>query len=256
MSSSNNSGNREHKRKRLTQACELCRRKKIKCDGGKPACNNCIRLKNICTYSSTNKKRGPRQGYIEILEQRLAKMEQILLSDSISSGNTLSDVKGLDQTSYKGNQVEEQKRYNETLPHISSSTTHFTSAEGYNNDNDTMNNYSESSNNARKNQKKRSNEDLYSETSPSSYSSFSHNFPSSNIHMLNQCSPLLQEDKTNQNNLFPSMSVIEHLVDIFFKYLFSITPIFDERKLRDDIRDQKCSDFLILCLLAACASVT
>ncbi|KAI9259990.1 nuclear protein, partial [Helicostylum pulchrum] len=65
----------DNKRKRLTQACELCRRKKIRCDGGKPTCGNCTRLNSECTYSTNSKKRGPRQGYIEILEQRLAKME-------------------------------------------------------------------------------------------------------------------------------------------------------------------------------------
>ncbi|KAI8378634.1 hypothetical protein BD560DRAFT_325049, partial [Blakeslea trispora] len=65
----------ENKRKRLTQACELCRRKKIKCDGAKPGCGNCLKLNINCTYSTSNKKRGPRQGYIEMLEQRLAKME-------------------------------------------------------------------------------------------------------------------------------------------------------------------------------------
>ncbi|ORE11409.1 hypothetical protein BCV72DRAFT_176659, partial [Rhizopus microsporus var. microsporus] len=68
-------GDNENKRKRLTQACELCRRKKIRCDGIKPQCGNCARLNNECTYSTHVKKRGPRQGYIEMLEQRLAKME-------------------------------------------------------------------------------------------------------------------------------------------------------------------------------------
>ncbi|KAI8343911.1 hypothetical protein BC941DRAFT_342194, partial [Chlamydoabsidia padenii] len=63
------------KRKRLTQACDMCRKKKIKCDGGKPTCGNCMKLKRECTYIPSNKKRGPRQGYIEMLEKRLDKME-------------------------------------------------------------------------------------------------------------------------------------------------------------------------------------
>src|SRR2546429_122623 len=32
------------KRKRLTQACDACRKKKVKCSGDKPSCNNCTRL--------------------------------------------------------------------------------------------------------------------------------------------------------------------------------------------------------------------
>ncbi|KAF9923880.1 hypothetical protein FBU30_006090, partial [Linnemannia zychae] len=66
------------KRKRLTQACDPCRKKKIKCDGIKPSCANCLKLNGNCTYLPSMKKRGPRQGYIELLEKRLDKMEQLL----------------------------------------------------------------------------------------------------------------------------------------------------------------------------------
>ncbi|KAK9768233.1 hypothetical protein K7432_001308 [Basidiobolus ranarum] len=50
------------KRKRLTQACDICRKKKVKCDGNRPSCSNCIRLNVTCTYLPSFKKRGPRQG--------------------------------------------------------------------------------------------------------------------------------------------------------------------------------------------------
>ncbi|KAF9935432.1 hypothetical protein FBU30_000030 [Linnemannia zychae] len=66
------------KRKRLTQACDPCRKKKIKCDGLKPSCANCAKLELQCTYLPSLKKRGPRQGYIELLEKRLDKMEKML----------------------------------------------------------------------------------------------------------------------------------------------------------------------------------
>ncbi|RUP49124.1 hypothetical protein BC936DRAFT_143243 [Jimgerdemannia flammicorona] len=76
------------KRKRLTQACDICRKKKIKCDGGKPSCANCVRHHLVCTYLPSNKKRGPRQGYIEMLEKRLDKMERMLQR---SQGLSLDD---------------------------------------------------------------------------------------------------------------------------------------------------------------------
>ncbi|KAK9727638.1 hypothetical protein K7432_001672 [Basidiobolus ranarum] len=60
---------KQPKRKRLTQACDTCRKKKVKCDGNRPSCSNCIRLKVPCTYLPTAKKRGPRQGQSERLEQ-------------------------------------------------------------------------------------------------------------------------------------------------------------------------------------------
>ncbi|KAG0087337.1 hypothetical protein BGZ92_007411 [Podila epicladia] len=73
-----NDGGAPVKRKRLTQACDPCRKKKIKCDGNKPSCANCAKLDVNCTYLPSMKKRGPRQGYIELLEKRLDKMEQLL----------------------------------------------------------------------------------------------------------------------------------------------------------------------------------
>ncbi|KAI8076223.1 fungal-specific transcription factor domain-containing protein [Thamnidium elegans] len=68
----------ELKRKRLSLACNVCRRKKIKCDGVRPSCGKCIKLNQECSYTTSIKKRGPRQGHIELLEQRLKKMEELM----------------------------------------------------------------------------------------------------------------------------------------------------------------------------------
>ncbi|KAJ1674453.1 hypothetical protein EV182_003242, partial [Spiromyces aspiralis] len=48
----------EKKKKRLTQACDHCRRKKIRCDGIRPSCKNCLRQSMLCTYMPSNRKRG------------------------------------------------------------------------------------------------------------------------------------------------------------------------------------------------------
>jgi hypothetical protein len=66
------------KRKRLTQACDACRKKKVKCSGEKPTCNNCTRLGVTCTYLPSTRKRGPRVGLVESLEKRLQQMEKLL----------------------------------------------------------------------------------------------------------------------------------------------------------------------------------
>ncbi|KAJ3041018.1 hypothetical protein HK097_002401, partial [Rhizophlyctis rosea] len=66
------------KRKRITQACDACNKKKVKCDGTKPTCANCQRSNQSCSYSRGAKKRGPRAGYIESLENRLKEMEALL----------------------------------------------------------------------------------------------------------------------------------------------------------------------------------
>ncbi|KAF1801689.1 fungal-specific transcription factor domain-containing protein [Mucor lusitanicus] len=70
------------KRKRLSLACNVCRRKKIKCDGVKPTCGKCERFHQECTYTDVVKKRGPRQGHIDLLEQRLRKMEELITTGS------------------------------------------------------------------------------------------------------------------------------------------------------------------------------
>ncbi|KAI9228080.1 MAG: hypothetical protein DHS80DRAFT_16133, partial [Piptocephalis tieghemiana] len=66
------------KRKRLAQACEPCRRKKVKCNGQHPTCSRCAALNLECNYVPRTGKRKPRQGYIETLEQRLRDMERLL----------------------------------------------------------------------------------------------------------------------------------------------------------------------------------
>ncbi|KAJ1846073.1 hypothetical protein LPJ70_002216, partial [Coemansia sp. RSA 2708] len=42
---------------RVNQACASCRRKKVRCDGGQPYCNNCSSRGIKCTYLA-QKKRG------------------------------------------------------------------------------------------------------------------------------------------------------------------------------------------------------
>ncbi|KAG2232882.1 hypothetical protein INT48_004895 [Thamnidium elegans] len=66
------------KRQRVSRACDLCRKKKIKCDGTAPMCSNCQAFNLECSYKDTTKKRGPPKGYIEAIENRLHKLESYL----------------------------------------------------------------------------------------------------------------------------------------------------------------------------------
>lgn len=70
----------EAKRRRIARACDMCRKKKIKCDGKMPACTHCINYKTECVFTLVEKKRSPPKGakYIEGLENRLARMESLL----------------------------------------------------------------------------------------------------------------------------------------------------------------------------------
>ncbi|KAI4273102.1 MAG: hypothetical protein LQ337_004865 [Flavoplaca oasis] len=68
------------KRRRIARACDVCRKKKIKCDGKIPACTHCINYKTECIFTHVEKKRAPPKGakYIEGLENRLGRMEALL----------------------------------------------------------------------------------------------------------------------------------------------------------------------------------
>ncbi|CZT50259.1 related to transcriptional activator Mut3p [Rhynchosporium secalis] len=70
----------EAKRRRIARACDMCRKKKIKCDGKLPACTHCINYKTECVFTQVEKKRNPPKGakYIEGLENRLGRMESLL----------------------------------------------------------------------------------------------------------------------------------------------------------------------------------
>ncbi|RDB28769.1 Activator of stress genes 1 [Hypsizygus marmoreus] len=69
------------KKRKVQRACDTCRRKKIRCDGGQMPgnrCSNCIAYSFDCTYIEAAKKRGPPKGYVERLESRLEKLEKVL----------------------------------------------------------------------------------------------------------------------------------------------------------------------------------
>ncbi|KAJ5174745.1 uncharacterized protein N7482_000622 [Penicillium canariense] len=68
------------KRRRIARACDMCRKKKIKCDGKMPKCSHCINYKTECVFTQVEKKRNPPKGakYIEGLENRLGRMESLL----------------------------------------------------------------------------------------------------------------------------------------------------------------------------------
>jgi hypothetical protein len=46
------------------QACDMCRKKKIKCDGKMPSCSHCQNYKTECIFTQVEKKRNPPKGYV------------------------------------------------------------------------------------------------------------------------------------------------------------------------------------------------
>ncbi|KAG2225257.1 hypothetical protein INT45_001481 [Circinella minor] len=66
------------KRVKVTLACIVCRKKKVKCDGIQPSCSRCNSMGLACEYSDPPRKRGPPKGYIEVIENRAHRIESLL----------------------------------------------------------------------------------------------------------------------------------------------------------------------------------
>ncbi|KAK9765529.1 hypothetical protein K7432_006069 [Basidiobolus ranarum] len=77
------------KKSRTSRACDVCRRKKVKCDGLKPSCSNCNTLGHTCTYLDKPKKRGPQTSQPKALEARLKHLES-LLTTLVDNGGSMS----------------------------------------------------------------------------------------------------------------------------------------------------------------------
>ena len=54
-------------------ACHVCRQKRIRCDGQRPACESCIRAGVSCEYVLARRKAGPPKGHLRSLHERLGK---------------------------------------------------------------------------------------------------------------------------------------------------------------------------------------
>ncbi|KAF9113420.1 hypothetical protein BGX27_001595 [Mortierella sp. AM989] len=70
--------NSSSKRSKITKACDNCRRRRVKCDGVSDGCGGCKAAKTQCVYTTSNTKRGPPKGYVEVIEDRLGKIENML----------------------------------------------------------------------------------------------------------------------------------------------------------------------------------
>ncbi|CAG8515246.1 4827_t:CDS:2 [Cetraspora pellucida] len=64
-------------RTKVTVACQACQKKKVKCTGVAP-CTNCNRTGHQCEFTGTAKKRGPRNGTVEVIKSSASRIENVL----------------------------------------------------------------------------------------------------------------------------------------------------------------------------------
>ncbi|CAO3694028.1 unnamed protein product [Umbelopsis ramanniana] len=208
------------KRKRLTQACDVCRRKKIKCDGAKPACANCVRMKQECSYLPSNKKRGPRQGYIELLEKRLDKMEKMLQNNPEDAS-----PEEISPTDFDAPLFQHSKNHRQ---------------------------FSTDSEDQAKplvNGRTQGSSDQSPAPSPTSPSSRLSQFSPIMSHSSNS----LTSRSNTEDGVLPSADVIEHLVAVYFEHLYPMMPVLHPKFFMEKIRNKKCPEVLLLSVMALSA---
>ncbi|SCU77698.1 LAFA_0A02960g1_1 [Lachancea sp. 'fantastica'] len=66
------------KNSRLSQACDRCRMKKIKCDGARPSCAACNKVGFQCRHSDTLSRRGTPKNYTEALEKEVVRLQKLV----------------------------------------------------------------------------------------------------------------------------------------------------------------------------------
>ncbi|KAL1953765.1 hypothetical protein VTO42DRAFT_2296 [Malbranchea cinnamomea] len=81
------------KRRKIQLACQRCRDRKTRCDGGRPACGSCERrgLAAECVYDDTASVGVVHQGQISALEERVSRLERREVSVGLAVGLPLND---------------------------------------------------------------------------------------------------------------------------------------------------------------------
>ncbi|KAI9024934.1 fungal-specific transcription factor domain-containing protein [Phycomyces nitens] len=213
------------KRSRATQACIICRKKKIKCDGTKPDCLHCQQAGTKCEYTEC-KKRGPRKGYVQLLEERLIQLENRL--------SNIGDIPAKAALSENSSEKTPTRPHTPQTPQTPQTPVRTQSpilaskpSEHPNmilmEQHETVNSLSSSPKSAASNSRKSSS--------------------SENI-------PLTSQFYGPTINDFPPIDIIMHLVDLFFKYINSVFPLVHRATLKQSINDGTVSKPLLWSVMA------
>ncbi|WRT67417.1 uncharacterized protein IL334_004388 [Kwoniella shivajii] len=72
--------------KKLTLACHFCRRRKLKCNGAQPRCDNCTKRNEVCTWDNSVRRRGAGKATKERREKAAKEATDAGLTNSDSMG--------------------------------------------------------------------------------------------------------------------------------------------------------------------------
>ncbi|KAI8141914.1 fungal-specific transcription factor domain-containing protein [Fennellomyces sp. T-0311] len=242
------------KRTKKDRACDLCRRKKIRCDYSQAypqlPCTSCKSYGKQCTFNEAAKKRGPPKGYVEGLENRLRRMEEMLMN--VASAGRLSPESFQDLMQDKG----ESKKHSEKRQKTSSEQSNVNSSNN-SNDNNEMYSYVGSSSGLHLLGKLFPESDIQSHSNdPSAFSGHE-----SDLMMKRRPSEtggigvIIPDSDTSHEWQLPHKEVIDRLLELYFKKMNIYIPIVDETEFYE--RYNSGSDALSITLvISICRAAT
>ncbi|PWA02913.1 hypothetical protein BB558_000918 [Smittium angustum] len=77
---------------RLLISCDMCRQRKVKCDGSKPSCGRCIRMGVNCHYSPITERRRSRKSQTPSIQAYELQKENSMLSEALEVHQEVSDL--------------------------------------------------------------------------------------------------------------------------------------------------------------------
>ncbi|PYH90616.1 hypothetical protein BO71DRAFT_387257 [Aspergillus ellipticus CBS 707.79] len=90
---SSNDQQQASSRQRPGSACAECRRRKLRCDGKQPQCENCFLAGVACVMSPPSSRRGPKKGHLKTLQTRISNLENQLLRQG---NGQITDIPSID----------------------------------------------------------------------------------------------------------------------------------------------------------------
>ncbi|GAB1318448.1 Fungal-specific transcription factor domain-containing protein [Madurella fahalii] len=73
-------------------ACEECRKRKLRCDRGRPQCGTCADAGIACEVNTNRLARGPKKGDLKALRSRIVALERRLSLDQTGDGLTIQSI--------------------------------------------------------------------------------------------------------------------------------------------------------------------
>ncbi|ORX33842.1 hypothetical protein BD324DRAFT_638833 [Kockovaella imperatae] len=91
------------KRVKLPLACHFCRRRKLKCDGKRPECDNCLKRGEECIYDDHVRRRGPGKRTKEMRDKAAREaVEAGMTNPNSAGGNGIAGPSDLDAGDFSG----------------------------------------------------------------------------------------------------------------------------------------------------------